>query len=177
MITDDGLPRNTAVGDEHSDPALMEFLGAELKQETGQFFKVAERKSNQDQERKWLKSKISSGLGDSPAPAASPWQAGDQGFQGGKHQVCPVYNLLHCICSSNWFAFPMFVFLLYFCSQQKWMLQEEIYPGHPDHWHWTNFCGDPSQSSSYWVIRDSYKKVGLPGYWRCLLMIKKPYDT
>ena len=80
MITDDGLRQNITVGDEHSDPALMKFLGAELKQETGQFFKVAERKSNQDQERKWLKSKISSGLGDGPAAAASPWQAGDEGF-------------------------------------------------------------------------------------------------
>ena len=40
--------------------------------------------------------------------------------------------------------FSCFFFVLYFCSQQKWMLQEEIYPGHPDHWHWTNFCGDPS---------------------------------
>ena len=48
MITDDGLPRNIAVGDEHSDPALMEFLGAELKQETGQFFKVAERETKRE---------------------------------------------------------------------------------------------------------------------------------
>ena len=29
-----------AVGDEESDPALMEFLGAEMKKESGQFFKV-----------------------------------------------------------------------------------------------------------------------------------------
>ena len=73
--------------------------------------------------------------------------------------------------------FSCFFFVLYFCSQQKWMLLEEIYPGHPDHWHWTNFCGNPSQSSSSWVIRDSYKKVGDPGNWRCLLMIENPCDT
>ena len=51
MFTDDGLLRNIAVGDEHSDPALMEFLGAELKQETGQFFKVAERKRARPREK------------------------------------------------------------------------------------------------------------------------------
>ena len=50
MITDDGLLPNITVGDEHSDPALMKFLGAELKQETGQFFKVAERKSKTKRE-------------------------------------------------------------------------------------------------------------------------------
>ena len=31
---------DVAVGDEESDPALMEFLGAEMKKESGQFFKV-----------------------------------------------------------------------------------------------------------------------------------------
>ena len=55
------------------------------------------RKKEQDQERKWLKSKISSGLGDSPAPAASPWQAGDERFQGGKHQIYPIFNLLYIV--------------------------------------------------------------------------------
>ena len=36
---------NDAVGDEHSDPALMEFLGAEMKKESGQFFKVGSKRT------------------------------------------------------------------------------------------------------------------------------------
>ena len=41
-------PGHVAVGDEESDPALMEFLGAEMKKESGQFFKVDTTTSEQE---------------------------------------------------------------------------------------------------------------------------------
>ena len=54
------------VGDEESDPELMQYLGAELRQENGQFFKVG---------LIWYiplySSLLSSGVGDSPPTQAS----------------------------------------------------------------------------------------------------------
>ena len=64
-----------AVGDEESDPTLMEFLGAEMKKESGQFFKV-------DQHDKEEKGHFS-GLGNPSAASPGAWQAGGEGIQGG----------------------------------------------------------------------------------------------
>ena len=120
MFTDDGLLRNIAVGDEHSDPALMKFLGAELKQETGQFFKVAERKSNQDQERKWQKVKFPQVWETALLPRQVLDKLEMKGFKVGSINFAQfTIYYIYCIRNSNWFAFPIFVFLLYFCSQQK----------------------------------------------------------
>ena len=63
------------VGDEESDPTLMEFLGAEMKKESGQFFKV-------DQHDKEEKGHFS-GLGNPSAASAGARQAGSEGIQGG----------------------------------------------------------------------------------------------
>ena len=41
-----------AVGDEESDPALMEFLGAEMKKESGQFFKVGTKSEGEKKEKR-----------------------------------------------------------------------------------------------------------------------------
>ena len=51
-----------AVGDEESDPTLMEFLGAEMKKESGQFFKV-----DTTCEEEVEKANVVSGLGDALA--------------------------------------------------------------------------------------------------------------
>ena len=78
-------------------PGLDEISGRRVEAGDRPVLQGGREKEQPRPREKMTTSKISSGLGDSPAPAASPWQAGDEGFQGGKHQLCPIYNLLHIL--------------------------------------------------------------------------------
>ena len=86
------------MGDEESDPALMEFLGAEMKKESGQFFKV---------DPTWQGGGgdiFVSGLGDPSAASPGARQAGVEGVQGGAR--CQSWSDLLFLIS--WDGFVMF---------------------------------------------------------------------
>ena len=102
-------------------PGLDEIPGRRVEAGDRPVLQGGREKEQPRPREKMTTSKISSGLGDGPAAAASPWQAGDEGFQGGKHQICPIYNLLHILYLQLQLHFPSLSFCYIFAANKnKW---------------------------------------------------------